>query len=190
LNKPDFDNITHGQPAYYLTAPNGVSNISAPNAITQGSPVPILLSQPHFFQADPSYTEQVKILPPNDKIIEAEHNTYLWVEPYTGITIQAQKRLQVNLEIQGSFFLYPKMPKYYVPVVWFEQSATITNALADEWHNTVGVVTSLLLAIPILGYSLAGLMVFLSGSVFVLAYNRRYNHPDGYTSINQSQKIQ
>jgi len=182
LNQDDYNNCKSGNCEYYLNGPSGVSNITAVNEITRGSPVPIVVSQPHFFQAD-YYRNSVIFLPPNDQLDITKHNTFLWVEPYTGITMQAQKRLQVNLQMQGSFILYPNMPKTYVPVVWFEQIATITPDLASQWRNTVGVAVALLLAVPILGYSLAGLMLLLSGSMFVLAYTRK--PPRGYSTIEQ-----
>jgi len=189
LDQTEFNNVTQGHPEYYLWAPSGVSNLTGANDVSQGSPVPVVMSQPLFFQSDSYYNDQIEYLDGLTPTLD-DHNTFIWVEPHTGITMQVRKRLQVNLQMRGSFLLYPKLNTTYVPVVWFEESASITSDLADTWRGSVGVAVALLLAIPILGFSLAGLMLLLAGSMFVLAYTRRRSGNDGYGRVNSGDTIQ
>jgi len=188
LDQSEFNNVSQGHPEYFLFAPSGVSNLTGANAVSQGSPVPVVTSQPLYYQSDPFYSSQVVLLDGLTPTLE-DHNTFIYVEPHTGITMQARKRLQINLQMRGSFLLYPKMPTTYVPVVWFEQVASITAPLADKWRNSVGVVVALLLAVPILGFSLAGLMLLLAGSMFVLAYTRRRSSHE-YGRVQSTDTIQ
>ena len=47
---------------------------------------PIVLSEPHFYQADPTYQRDIDGLTPNDSCV-----TYLDVEPVSNNTIQYNK---------------------------------------------------------------------------------------------------
>ena len=55
--------------------------------------VPIVLSAPHFYNADPSLEKAVIGL----KSDIEKHDTYLDIEPMTGITLSAHKRGQVRI---------------------------------------------------------------------------------------------
>lgn len=54
--------------------------------------VPIVLSAPHFYNADPILESSVEGL----KSAIDKHDTYLDIEPLTGVTLSAYKRGQVN----------------------------------------------------------------------------------------------
>ena len=68
----------------------GVLNLTACQA-----GVPIIMSSPHFLYADPKFNKDVDGLDPNELL----HNTYLSVEPTTGILMKANKRLQFNMQL-------------------------------------------------------------------------------------------
>uniref|UniRef100_A0A6B2L1Z3 Uncharacterized protein n=1 Tax=Arcella intermedia TaxID=1963864 RepID=A0A6B2L1Z3_9EUKA len=179
LDARDYTNSTPNN--YYLFAPDGVSNLSKPNTYTQGSPVEVLLSQPHFFQADPVYSNSIEILPPNSQTNMTSHNTFIWVEPITGITMQAFKRLQVNLKVKGSLILNPNLPLTYIPIVYFEETGTVSDSLASEWKNSLGVAMTILQLIAPIGYTLAGLLFLLASICFIRAYTLP---PPDYDAIN------
>ncbi|KAH3855176.1 hypothetical protein DPMN_097738, partial [Dreissena polymorpha] len=58
--------------------------------------LPSATSLPHFLHADPRYLHAVVGLSPNEKL----HETTLDIEPYTGLVLQANKRLQVNVHLE------------------------------------------------------------------------------------------
>jgi hypothetical protein len=56
---------------------------------------PIILSSPHFLFADERLLKQVDGLKPNALL----HNTFLSVEPTTGLLMKANKRAQLNVQL-------------------------------------------------------------------------------------------
>jgi hypothetical protein len=75
---------------YYAFGPQGLLNA------TKASNVPVFISFPHFYLADPNLVAAVEGLNPQKEI----HQTYLDVEPQTGLLVEARKRLQVNYLMQ------------------------------------------------------------------------------------------
>lgn len=65
----------------------GVLNISR---VRNGAP--LVVSQPHFFQAAPEYINGVLGMHPNAN----EHQTFLEIEPNTGVSLDVAKKLQIN----------------------------------------------------------------------------------------------
>jgi scavenger receptor class B protein 1 len=53
------------------------------------------MSSPHFLFADPVFLKDVEGLSPDF----LKHNTFLSVEPTTGILMKANKRLQFNIKL-------------------------------------------------------------------------------------------
>jgi hypothetical protein len=180
----DVNEFSNTLSQYYLRAPSGVSNITAVNAITQGSPVPILISQPHFFSADSSYSEAIEILEPNSATELMKHNTFLFVEPVTGLTIKANKRLQVNLQIQPTVITYPNIRPTFVPVVWFEEYSELSADQVNQWQSSVGLAIKWMKYIPVISLCLAGIFLFVSGAVLFQAYLLS-RPPPHYSPINQ-----
>jgi hypothetical protein len=180
----DIDDYSNTHSEYYLNAPSGVSNLTAVNEITQGSPIPILVSQPHFFSADPSYSRAIEILPPNDQTDLNKHNTFIFVEPHTGLTLRAYKRLQVNLQVKPTMIKYPKILPTYIPVIWFEETSELSADQAAMWQNSVGLAIKWMRYIPVMTLCLAGIFLFVSGAVLFQAYLIS-RPPPHYLPINQ-----
>uniref|UniRef100_A0A8C4HL59 Lysosome membrane protein 2 n=1 Tax=Dicentrarchus labrax TaxID=13489 RepID=A0A8C4HL59_DICLA len=67
---------------------SGVLNVSP---CKQGAP--IIMSSPHFYQADEKFVQDVFGMKP----IKEQHQTVIDINPLTGIILQAAKRLQVNV---------------------------------------------------------------------------------------------
>uniref|UniRef100_A0A673A6Y6 Lysosome membrane protein 2-like n=1 Tax=Sphaeramia orbicularis TaxID=375764 RepID=A0A673A6Y6_9TELE len=77
---------------------SGLLNVSA---CKQGAP--IIMSSPHFYQADEKFVKDVFGMNPKKE----EHQTTIDINPLTGIVLQAAKRLQVNVFIE-------KIPRFSV----------------------------------------------------------------------------
>jgi len=175
----DEDEFSNKHSEYYLNSPSGVANITAVNIVTQGAAVPVFVSQPHYFMADPYYLNQIEFLPPNNVTELLKHNTFVFVEPVTGISISANKRLQVNLQIKPSLLMYPNLKEIFIPTIWFEQYAMISDEKASEWKSSVGEVVYIMSIVPIIFFTFAGVCLFAAGFVFLQAYVIT-RPPDGY----------
>jgi hypothetical protein len=78
--------VNHENQQYYMNGPYGLLNA------TKADNLPVFISFPHFYDADPRLVGAVEGLDPN----EDEHACYLDIEPQTGLLVTAKKRLQVN----------------------------------------------------------------------------------------------
>lgn len=100
---------------------SGVLNVSA---CKQGAP--ILMSSPHFYQADQKFVQDVFGMNPNKEW----HQTSIDLNALTGIVLQAAKRLQVNVFIQklSVFSQTGNINTIVFPVVWLNESVIIDDA--------------------------------------------------------------
>ncbi|RYH18302.1 hypothetical protein EON65_27325 [archaeon] len=71
---------------YYAFGPTGLENATTANN------VPVFISFPHFLHGDERLVSAVKGLHPQ----VGAHETYLSIEPQTGLLVEAKKRLQIN----------------------------------------------------------------------------------------------
>ncbi|KAG8010659.1 Lysosome membrane protein 2 [Nibea albiflora] len=70
---------------------SGVLNVSS---CKQGAP--IIMSSPHFYQADRKFVQDVFGMNPKKE----QHETTIDIHPLTGIILQAAKRLQINVYME------------------------------------------------------------------------------------------
>ncbi|XP_017481187.1 PREDICTED: protein croquemort [Rhagoletis zephyria] len=91
---------------------------------------PIYASFPHFYLADPTYLNAVAGLQPD----EHKHSFNLAIEPNTGVPLQVNGRLQINMMIQpdDDFDIYRGVPKFLMPMFWFDQRAELDTKLASR----------------------------------------------------------
>ncbi|CAJ1069291.1 lysosome membrane protein 2a isoform X2 [Xyrichtys novacula] len=100
---------------------------------------PIVVSFPHFYQADPKYINAVEGLSPNKE----EHETYLDLQPTTGVPIRACKRAQLNIilkRVQG----FPKtkfINETIFPIMFVNETATIDDESASQMRTMLLIVT-------------------------------------------------
>nr|ASJ26356.1 scavenger receptor class B type I [Meretrix meretrix] len=95
--------------------------------------LPVAISFPHFLFGDPRYINAVKGLNPNPE----EHNTLIDLEPYTGLVLQAYKRLQINFYLEP-FADVPEtlgIKPVFLPVFWLNESAAIDDKNAKKIFN-------------------------------------------------------
>ncbi|XP_076006773.1 lysosome membrane protein 2a isoform X2 [Genypterus blacodes] len=100
---------------------------------------PIVVSFPHFYQADPKYINAVDGLSPNKE----EHETYLDLQPTTGVPIRACKRAQLNVILKR----YPGFPttrfinETIFPIMFVNETATIDDDSASQMRTLLLIVT-------------------------------------------------
>ncbi|XP_011268792.1 protein croquemort isoform X3 [Camponotus floridanus] len=130
--------------------PSGTLNISS---CKYGAPA--FVSMPHFYLADPSYKNAISGLLPNPE----KHQISIVIEPTTGIPIQVQAKLQLNLLIEPiqHMSMFENINKTYIPMLWFIQEADLTASYANQ--------VKILLILPTLGtvtcFGIAGIGVLI-----------------------------
>ncbi|XP_046382372.1 protein peste-like isoform X3 [Ischnura elegans] len=112
--------------------PVGVVNASS---CRYGSPA--FVSFPHFLHADPYYASLIQGMSPDPK----RHSFYITVEPKTGIPMDVAARLQINILMQPikHVSMYEGVPMAFFPMIWFEQTATMTDEMASSLRLLLGV---------------------------------------------------
>ncbi|XP_030005493.1 lysosome membrane protein 2c [Sphaeramia orbicularis] len=136
---------------------SGLLNVSA---CKQGAP--IIMSSPHFYQADEKFVKDVFGMNPKKE----EHQTTIDINPLTGIVLQAAKRLQVNVFIEKipRFSQAENVRTVVFPVVYLNESVLIDDASAVKLR-TVMVKQNVVVNIPFmligLGIIMGVLFMFL-----------------------------
>ena len=161
---------------FYMWLPTGLANLTV---VSNGAPV--FLSKPHFLDADPSYLEAVDGLSPNRSI----HDTSLYVEPISGLTMSAHKRLQINVYVDSLLMLYENVSSIYFPIGWIEESSTITPELAGKFKSSVYGALNMARISKYVGW-IAGPVFVVVGIVAIVSYRfkQKKSYVD-YYKINQ-----
>jgi hypothetical protein len=97
-------------------------------------------------------------------------NTYVDVEPYTGMTIRAAKRLQVNVEMKPyptlSWNMMQNMPNIIFPVMMFEESGVVDDDLVSFLNDHVFIFVNVSRIIPYICYGVGALLLICSFVVY------------------------
>ncbi|XP_066254528.1 sensory neuron membrane protein 2-like [Euwallacea similis] len=109
--------------------------------------VPLLLSQPHFLNADKKYLSGVTGLSPNKQ----NHGIHLLLEPNTGTPLQGRKRVQVNSVFRSepflSFLTPSTMHHGVIPILWIDETVDLpqkyVNELNNQYFKIVKIITGL-----------------------------------------------
>lgn len=126
---------------------------------------PIVLSTPHFLNGDPSLRQQVEGLSPS----EAEHDTFIDIEPMTGAVLRVRRRLQVNVEMgptDGFKSSQVLKDKIIHPFVWLDQSIVVPDELAQKLENKL---TKIVRMVRILCYAglITGPIILVATLIFI-----------------------
>ncbi|XP_069020070.1 lysosome membrane protein 2c [Embiotoca jacksoni] len=136
---------------------SGLLNVSP---CKQGAP--IIMSSPHFYQADEKFVQDVFGMMPDKE----QHQTTFDINPLTGIILQAAKRLQINVHVQrfASFSQTGNVRTVVFPVVYLNESAVIDDTSAKKMQVIVveqNVVENIPFMLIGLGIILGGIFMFL-----------------------------
>ncbi|KAJ6635575.1 Sensory neuron membrane protein 1 [Pseudolycoriella hygida] len=91
---------------------------------------PIVISMPHFYNADPSLLTKIASgLMPN----ETEHAVFIDFETITGSPVNAAKRLQFNLDVVPipEVECMKNLPEVVMPLFWVEESAALNKTYVN-----------------------------------------------------------
>ncbi|KAI7796263.1 lysosome membrane protein 2c [Triplophysa rosa] len=141
---------------------SGLLNISV---CKEGAP--IIMSSPHFYQADDKYVQDVYGMNPRKE----EHETAIDINPLTGLLLRAAKRLQVNvfLEQMSVFSQTEKIRTLVYPVMYINESVVIDEESAEKLQVVV-TEANVVINIP---FIVIGLGILLGVAFIVLICHQK-----------------
>ncbi|XP_010981415.3 lysosome membrane protein 2 [Camelus dromedarius] len=133
---------------------SGVLNVSV---CKNGAP--IIMSFPHFYQADEKFVSAIEGMHPNKDY----HETFVDINPLTGIILRAAKRFQINVYVKklDDFIETGNIRTLVFPVMYINESVLIDQETASRLKSVINT-TSIIINIP---YIVMALGVFF-GLVF------------------------
>uniref|UniRef100_A0A2R9AZE8 Scavenger receptor class B member 2 n=1 Tax=Pan paniscus TaxID=9597 RepID=A0A2R9AZE8_PANPA len=113
---------------------------------------PIIMSFPHFYQADERFVSAVEGMHPNKE----DHETFVDINPLTGIILKAAKRFQINIYVKklDDFVETGDIRTMVFPVMYLNESVHIDKETASRLKsmiNTTLIITNIPYIIMALG---------------------------------------
>ncbi|XP_019745645.1 lysosome membrane protein 2-like [Hippocampus comes] len=164
-----------GIPAYRFTPPRSVLASKEENPDNEGfcvtpqqclgtgllkvSPcrkgAPVVASFPHFYLGDSKYVAAIEGMSPE----RIHHQTYLDLNPTTGIIVRANKRAQINILINriSTFAKTKGLNETIFPVMFLNESVVIDEASAARVHKLLMIV-KVVSNFPLIFVALGGIM--------------------------------
>ncbi|KAF5894662.1 lysosome membrane protein 2-like, partial [Clarias magur] len=153
--------VVKGIPAYRYTPPQAVLASGKNNPENEGfcleknkclddgvldvsvchKGAPVIVSFPHFYLADQKYLDAIEGLSP----VHEHHQTFLDLNPTTGVPVRAAKRVQVNIKLDRiyGFPITRNLKSIIFPVMFFDESVVIDDASAQRLQKQLFNRTSL-----------------------------------------------
>ncbi|XP_044030621.1 lysosome membrane protein 2 isoform X2 [Siniperca chuatsi] len=201
------DVAVKGIPAYRFTPPRSVLASKEENPANEGfcvrpeeclgtgllkvSPcrrgAPVVASFPHFYLADSKYVAAIEGLSPQRK----HHQTFLDLNPTTGVIVRANKRAQVNVLLSR----IPGFPKTrglndtIFPVMFLNESVVIDDASAARVHKLLLIVT-VVSNFPLIIVGLGGIMLLVLIILLVQARKQKTSTEEdtSYSPVSDKEK--
>eukprot|EP00892_Ulva_mutabilis_P002626 jgi/Ulvmu1/12364/UM009_0010.1 len=122
--------------ARFFTEIPGLMNVTACTAAgpsgraADAAGPPVFMSMPHYCHVDPAVAAQTTGVSPCDV---AAHDLWLGVEPITGITMAARKRLQVSSAFDARHSSFDRsLRPTILPIFWAEEAGEVGVAQAQQ----------------------------------------------------------
>ncbi|CAH8455828.1 unnamed protein product [Heterobilharzia americana] len=144
----------------------------------------VVMSQPHFLNANESYQNAVEGIHPND-----EFNTVIYLEPNTGSIVKAEKKIQVNILVKNvkTFKQLSNIQTVILPIMFVNESVQLNDTLVDQlvhaliktpYITKIILVCIVTLSIPVMCF---GLSVYFfqtaRNSVYIHFEDEQQQHP-------------
>ncbi|XP_041815771.1 lysosome membrane protein 2-like isoform X2 [Chelmon rostratus] len=196
-----------GIPAYRFTPPRSVLASKEENPANEGfcispqeclgtgllkvSPcrkgAPVVASFPHFHLADPKYVAAIEGMSPQTE----HHQTFLDLNPTTGVIVRANKRAQVNILLSR----VPGFPKTRAlnetvfPVMFLNESVVIDDASAARVQKLLLIVT-LVSNFPLIIVGLGAIMLAIFIVLLIRERNKKTSTEEdtSYSPVSDKEK--
>lgn len=96
---------------------------------------PVMVSPPHFYQGAPEYAKAFKGLKPEKSL----HETFVDIEPTTGLVLNAARRIQMNVLVSQMDYFYhlENVTTTIFPIAWLAEEARIDPVNAGKLKSKV-----------------------------------------------------
>jgi len=134
--------------------------------------VPVLMSTPHFLDGDETLVEAIDGIQP----VRESHQTFLHVEPLSGMPLQAHKRIQISLPLKPSskFTVLNSVKENVFPLAWVDEGADIDD---ENLKKAKGFLVTPFIAVDAtMGVMIALGCMMIMGSIVQLVRLRRSQH--------------
>jgi len=151
-----------------MCLPTGLLNVS----LCQPQNPPVAISPPHFYQGDKSLVKAVNGLHP----MKSAHETFVDIEPITGIVMRAAKRVQINVALEPVDTLSEtngKFEKVFLPVMYGSESALISDEKAAEFRQKVYRPITLTHVVEYLLIGLGALCIVVAVVLFLVPVSKK-----------------
>ncbi|XP_046870890.1 lysosome membrane protein 2-like [Hypomesus transpacificus] len=205
-----------GVPAYRFTPPRDVLASKEDNPANEGFCVtpkeclgtgvlkvsvcrkgaPVVASFPHFYLGDPKYADAIIGLSPKRE----HHQTFLDLNPTTGVPIRANKRAQINILI-GRVSGFPQtkfLNETVFPIMFINETVVIDDASAAKLHKLL-LIVMLVSNFPLIIVGMGAIMLLVFILLMIRARKQKtttttkedtayspVSHKDGEPLDNQS----
>jgi hypothetical protein len=158
--------------------PSGLLNVSACR-----SGAPVVMSMPHFLGCDPETVDAVVGLRPN----RVEHESYVDIEPRTGVAMNVGKKLQINVFIKpmDGYSVSSRINPVVFPIMWLNESAMISDSDAADFKTQVLDKIKLTQGIQYGLIALGGLMILIV--IIILVKIKLSESRQSSTAINDDE---
>jgi len=106
--------------------------------------VAVRVSKPHLLDTEPSIQEAIIGMNPDPDM----HETFIDVEPISGITMNAHMCVQVNFEVPHGSIWHAEVQDTYMPILWMAMEGEIPDGLADYFKGLVYMALGLKEIVP------------------------------------------
>lgn len=164
--------------------PSGCLNVS----LCQPQNPPIVISPPHFYQGDESLVKAVIGLHPNKR----EHETFVDIEPITGVVMHAAKRVQINVALESVDTLKEttgKFKKVILPVMYASETGLITDAKAAEFRKKVHPLIAVSHIVEYVVISLGVLCIVAAVVLFLTASSKKRGRLELKTQVDDDEEV-
>ncbi|XP_026210641.1 lysosome membrane protein 2-like isoform X2 [Anabas testudineus] len=196
-----------GIPAYRFTPPRSVLASKEENPDNEGfcvspqeclgtgllkvSPcrkgAPVVASFPHFYLADKKYVAAIEGMSPH----RTHHQTFLDLNPTTGVIVRANKRAQVNV-LLDKLSGFPKTKVFnetILPVMFINESVVIDDASAARVHKLL-LIVNVASNFPLIIVGLGGILLLVFIILLIRARNQKTSADEdtSYSPVSDKEK--
>ncbi|KAK3099881.1 hypothetical protein FSP39_011128 [Pinctada imbricata] len=160
--------------------PSGLLNVASCR-----SGAPVIMSQPNFLAADPKVIDSVVGVHPDPE----QHSTLIAVEPMTGVVMNAQKKLQVNILIKKINHIRDtrNLKLMFFPILWLNESAVITEKAANDFKSAVQTPLKITQAVQY-GLIIIGAFILICTLALIIKNKFSYNDEDDEEVVKCTKK--
>ncbi|XP_062873687.1 lysosome membrane protein 2a isoform X2 [Trichomycterus rosablanca] len=142
---------------------------------------PIVVSFPHFYQAQRQYIDAIDGMNPNKE----EHETYLDINPTSGVPIRACKRAQLNIIMKRvpGFPITKFLNETIFPIMFVNETATIDDHSASQMKTLLRIIT-IVSNFPVIIMAMGAILLLVF--ILLLCRNRQRKTKDdtAYTPVS------